>query len=161
MSITEHGEPGFIADAMLGRLARWLRVLDFDTRFDPSIDDPDLVRLADGEGRILLTRDRHLVAYLQPVRSVLITHDEPLAQLRQVIEICQLVPPEALFVRCMLCNTPLRDATEEEATNLRPDRSRTLPGPVKRCPGCMRVYWPGTHTWRMRETLQAALPDWL
>ncbi|GHA83518.1 Mut7-C RNAse domain-containing protein [Modicisalibacter luteus] len=151
----------FLADAMLGRLARWLRVLDFDTVFDPAIDDPELVALADTEGRILLTRDRHLVEYLQPARSVLITRDAPLEQLRQVIETCRLEPPPALFTRCMVCNTPLRHATEDEAATLQPGRARTLPGPVWRCPGCLRVYWPGTHTWRMRETLQQALPEWL
>jgi uncharacterized protein len=156
-----HPTHRFLADAMLGRLARWLRVLDFDTVFDPAIDDPELVDLADAEKRILLTRDRHLVEYLQPDRSVLITWDAPLEQLRQVIETCRLEPPPTLFTRCMICNTPLRHASEEEVATLQPGRARALPGQVWRCPGCLRVYWPGTHTWRMRETLQQALPDWL
>ena len=159
--MTTHPVPRFLADAMLGRLARWLRVLDFDTVFDPAIDDPALVYLADTEGRVLLTRDRHLVKYLKPVRSVLVTRDAPLEQLRQVIDTCQLDSPPALFTRCMVCNTPLRHATENEAATLPPERARALSGPVQRCPGCLRVYWPGSHTWRMRETLQRALPDWL
>ena len=161
MVTTAYSDSRFLADAMLGRLARWLRVLDFDTLFDPAIDDPELVALADTESRILLTRDRHLITHLKPARSALITQDAPLDQLRQVIQACHLAPPEALFSRCMICNTPLRNATEEEAATLRPGRSRSLPGPVRRCPNCLRVYWPGSHTWRMRETLQAALHDWL
>lgn len=161
MSMNERSEARFLADAMLGRMARWLRALGFDTRFDPAIDDPQLVALADAEGRILLTRDRHLITYLRPAQSVLVTYDAPLEQLRQVIDECQLAAPRALFTRCLVCNTLLRDATEVEATALRPAQARTLPGPVTRCPTCGRVYWPGSHTWRMHETLQKALPDWL
>lgn len=161
MATTPHSEPRFFADAMLGRLARWLRVLGFDTRLDPAIDDPELVQLADAERRILLTRDRHLVMHRCPARSVLVTVDAPIEQLHQVIDACCLAPPTALFTRCLVCNTPLRDTSDEEAATLRPARSRSLPGPVKRCPGCQRIYWPGSHTWRMRETLTQALPEWL
>ncbi|MEC9482847.1 MAG: Mut7-C RNAse domain-containing protein [Halomonas sp.] len=161
MPTAPSSRPCFLADAMLSRLARWLRVLDFDTYFDPEVDDPELVRLADRERRILLTRDRHLVTHLQPQRSVLVVHDKPLDQLRQVIEACRLEPPPALFVRCAVCNTPLRDARDDEIAAHMPARSRSLPGTVSRCPGCLRMYWPGSHTWRMRATLEAALPGWL
>lgn len=161
MPSNEPGEACFLADAMLGRLARWLRVLGFDTRFDPAIDDPQLVEMANAEGGILLTRDRHLVTHLRPARSVLVSCDAPLEQLRQVIDECQLAAPRALFTRCLLCNTRLDEATGTEAAVLRPAQARALPGPVRRCPTCRRVYWPGSHTWRMREALQDALPDWL
>jgi hypothetical protein len=59
----------FSADVMLGRLARWLRVLGHDTAYETDVDDPDLVARADAEGRVLLTRDRHLVTHLRPARS--------------------------------------------------------------------------------------------
>ncbi len=72
----------FLANAMLGRLARWLRTLGFDTFYDPAVHDPQLVVLAAAEGRVLLTRDRHLVEHLRPERALLVTHDAPLDQLR-------------------------------------------------------------------------------
>lgn len=161
MARNGHSETCFLADAMLGRLARWLRVLGFDTYFDPEIDDPQLVALAEAERSVLLTRDRHLVTHLRPARALLIIHDAPLAQLRQVIDTCRLDPPNVLFTRCLVCNTLLREATEAEAMDLRPAQARRLPGPVRRCPTCRRVYWPGSHTWRMRETLVEALSGWL
>lgn len=153
-------EPRFLADAMLGRLARWLRTLGLDTGYDPAIHDPELVALAAAEGRVLLTRDRHLVAHLRPERALLIQADAPLAQLRQVMDACGLQAPARLFSRCLVCNTPLRPATPDEAAALVPEASRGLPGPVQRCPGCGRVYWHGSHTRRMRDALVRTFPEW-
>ncbi|HYR12237.1 MAG TPA: Mut7-C RNAse domain-containing protein [Longimicrobium sp.] len=153
--------PRFLADAMLGRLARWLRTLGFDTFYDPAVHDPGLVALAAAEGRVLLTRDRHLVEHLRPERALLIAEDTPLDQLREVVAACGLAPPAALFTRCPVCNTGLRPATQDEAATLVPEASRGLPGAVTRCPGCGRVYWEGSHTRRMREALSRALPGWV
>ena len=146
---------------MLGRLARWLRTLGFDTFYDPAVHDPQLVALAAAEGRVLLTRDRHLVVHLRPRRALLITHDAPLDQLREVVAACGLAPPAAPFTRCAVCNGVLRPATPDEAAALVPEASRGLPGPVSRCPDCGRVYWEGSHTRRMRQTLSQVLPGWI
>src|SRR3712207_1740247 len=135
---------------MLGRLARWLRVLGADTAYDPARHDPELVRQAAAEDRVLLTRDRLLVEHRRPARALLVTADEPLAQLGRVDGAHALPPPAELFARCLVCNTPLRPATpEEEAAALVPAGARALPGPVRRCPTCDRVYWPGSHARRM------------
>jgi uncharacterized protein len=156
MECRSSDEVGFLADAMLGRLARWLRVLGFDTAGDEGRADVELVRVAAEQGRILLTRDRRLVAELRPEAALLVTADEPLAQLRCVIERFGLRPPAEGVTRCLVCNAPLRAATAEEAAELVPPRSRELPGPVRRCPECGRVYWPGSHARRMRESVERA-----
>ena len=101
--------PRFTADAMLARLARWLRVLGWDTRLDPTLPDPEIVRLAEAEHRILLTRDRGLLRELQPRKALEITHDQPLAQLAQVVRELKLAAPHELFTRCTVCNTPLSE----------------------------------------------------
>ncbi|MDW5378012.1 Mut7-C RNAse domain-containing protein [Halomonas sp. HP20-15] len=150
----------FVADAMLARLARWLRALGFDTLFDPAIDDPQLVQLAERDQRWLLTRDRALVAQRRPSRSVLIAADAPLEQLREVVERCQPASPAALFTRCLVCNCLLQEVSRASAAPWLPERARTLPDPVRYCPRCQRHYWPGTHTWRMRERLARTLPEW-
>jgi uncharacterized protein with PIN domain len=100
-------DPRFAADAMLARLARWLRTLGFDTTLDPELADPDLVRHADEEHRVLLTRDRLLLRDLRPRRAIEVHDDAPLAQLRQVVTTQALPPPAELFTRCTVCNTPL------------------------------------------------------
>jgi uncharacterized protein len=146
---------------MLGRLARWLRVLGADAAYDATSPDTALVRRAREESRVLLTRDRTLVAHLRPARVVLVTSDDPLAQLRQVVAEARLAPPRELFTRCLVCNEPLRDVDPLDAAELVPERARGLPGPVRRCLRCERVYWPGSHARRMRAALERALPGWL
>lgn len=153
--------PRFVADAMLGRLSRWLRVLGYDTVYDPALDDPTLVRRADVEDRVLLTRDRHLLRELRPVRALEVTSDVPLEQLRGVVTALDLVPPRELFTRCLVCNAVLgAPLSPEDASTVVPPKARNLSGPVRRCPSCGRVYWPGSHVRRMRTALELALPGW-
>jgi uncharacterized protein with PIN domain len=151
----------FAADAMLGRLARWLRVLGYDTWYDIAVADPVLVELADTEGRILLTRDRHLLHELRPARAHEVRQDQPLQQLRDVVVTLQLQAPGELFTRCLLDNAPLQVVPGDEAKPLLPEGVRDLPGPVRRCPVCLRLYWGGSHVRRMRAALDRALPGWL
>jgi uncharacterized protein with PIN domain len=145
---------------MLGRLARWLRVLGYDSSYDPGLDDPVLVRRADDEARVLLTRDRRLLRDLKPRRSLEIRDDDPLRQLQAVVQSLALQPPAELFTRCLLCNTVLDLVPAPEAARLVPPDVRELPGPVRRCPTCGRLYWDGSHVRRMRNALEAALPGW-
>ncbi len=152
--------PRFLADAMLGRLARWLRVLGYDTVYDPLAADETLVAWAAGEGRVLLTRDRRLLRELRPVAALEIGSDVPLEQLRQVVDALALVPPPELFTRCLVCNEVLEPVAAEERDRVLPERARSLPGPVRRCPGCDRVFWPGSHARRMRRALARTLPGW-
>ena len=151
--------PAFAVDAMLGRLARWLRALGFDTFYLAGIDDHKLVALANRETRILLTRDRHLVEHLRPDRSLLLTSGKPLAQLEHVVREFRLRPTTDLFNRCLICNTRLRPATPLEIENRVPEGSRQLPGPFLVCPACDRLYWPGSHVRRMRHALAKLFPE--
>ncbi|HEX6987265.1 MAG TPA: Mut7-C RNAse domain-containing protein [Planctomycetaceae bacterium] len=164
MDEASRDEPRFLADAMLGRLARWLRVLGFDTAHEaahgPAVTDRELVDRAARERRALLTRDRPLIADLRPKPALLVTADEPLEQLRQVVARFGLRPPPELFTRCLVCNASLRVATPEEAATLVPPRSLGLPGPVRACPDCGRVYWHGSHARRMRSAIERTLPGW-
>lgn len=151
----------FLADAMLGRLARWLRALGFDTAYDSTAPDAELVRRAAAEQRVLLTRDVHLLRELRPVHALPIQSDVPLLQLRQVVDALELPPPAELFTLCLLCNAPLDEVPSPEREGVVPPSARALPGPVRRCAICGRVYWAGSHARRMRADLERALPGWL
>ena len=150
----------FAADAMLERLARWLRVLGSDTWYDIAVADPVLVELAATEDRVLLTRDRHLLRELRPPRAHEVRQDAPLAQLRELVTALGLQPPRELFTRCLLDNAALEAVPEDEAQRLVPEGVRGPPGRVRRCPACGRLYWDGSHVRRMRSALQRALPGW-
>lgn len=154
-------EPRFAADAMLGRLARWLRVLGYDTFYDIAVADPVLVRLSQDEARLLLTRDRHLLRELRPANAFEVRQDEPLRQLRDLVQELRLPAPAALFTRCLLCNALLRVLERTEAQPLLPAGVRELPGPVRRCPVCGRLYWDGSHVHRMRAAIERVLPGWI
>jgi uncharacterized protein with PIN domain len=151
----------FLADAMLGRLARWLRAIDADTLQLP-LDTPDhaLVARAAGDDRVLLTRDRHLLRELRPARAFAVQADAPLAQLVEVAHEYDLQRPAQLLTRCLLCNAPLDVVPADEARAVVPPLSRDLPGAVRRCPSCGRVYWRGSHVRRMEGALMATFPHW-
>ena len=143
---------------MLARLARWLRVLDYDTGCDPALADPALLTLAATEKRIVLSRDRRLMAQMPAERGVLITEDRALEQLRQVVVACGLDLDRELFRRCLVCNASLEDVPVEAIAVRIPERARALPGPFRCCPGCGRLYWPGSHVGRMRTALERTFP---
>ena len=151
----------FIADAMLGRLARWLRAVDADTvQLALDATDHELVARAESEERVLLTRDRHLLRELRPVRAFAIESDVPIEQLTQVVHAFELPRPAEFLTRCLLDNAPLRVVPPSQVGEIVPPRSRDLPGPVRRCPSCGRVYWRGSHVRRMESALLAAIPEW-
>ncbi len=140
---------------MLGRLARWLRILGYDTAWEEHVSDADLVRRAVQEERIVLTRDRAIesewrVSDIHNVRA-----EEPLAQLREVALAFDLGHDADPFSRCSLCNVTLEPATREEARGHVPPRVQAAGDRFRRCPACRRFYWEGSHVAHMRRVLEA------
>ena len=153
--------PRFAVDAMLGRLARWLRVLGLDASYEADVADADLVRRAYDEDRWILTRDRALPVEWRVPRIHLVASEAPLEQLAEVVRAFALDPGQlALFARCTRCNAPLAEVSREQAAGAVPPRILQATARFHRCPGCGRVYWEGTHVDRMRRTLERLLrPD--
>lgn len=142
---------------MLGRLARWLRVLGYDAAFDPGIADAALVKRAIREERAILTRDRALPEEWRIGELLVLESDDPLERLREVAGAYDLEWPRPLFRRCLECNEPLRDADPREVEGKVPDEVRRRHSRFTRCPSCRRVYWEGDHVRRMRQRLADAL----
>ena len=150
----------FVADAMLGRLARWLRAVGCDcVQLPLHAPDAELVALARSEDRVLLTRDRHLLRELRPPRWLEITSDEPLEQLRAVVATFGIARPAMFFTRCMVDNTPLNEVPAAGVAGSIPPRAREVPGPVFQCATCGRIYWRGSHARRMEHILGTVLPQ--
>jgi uncharacterized protein with PIN domain len=136
---------------MLGTLAKWLRILGYDTAYDNQIEDDTLIKRCLAEDRFLLTRDSHLVKR-RSLRGwhVLVSSVALGAQIREVLESFEEVPVrERLFSRCVQCNEELvleeRQAISSEVPPYVYQRHRRF----KRCPHCRKVFWRGSHRERM------------
>ncbi len=145
--------PRFIADAMLGRVARWLRTLGYDTAYDASIEDEDLVRRALLERRYILTRDRGLPEEWRVEPCFVLSAEGTEEQLTEVARALGLKRPARLFTRCRACNAELEPARPADVSQRVPPRVLERATDFRRCPECERVYWEGTHTERMRALL--------
>lgn len=147
--------PAFAADAMLGSLARWLRLLGYDCLYEADIADEKLVALAKAEGRIVLTRDRAVAQ--KAGRAIFVAGDDLDDQLLAVAHELHLqIPDEPPTTRCSMCNVLLVPAREEDLERgAVPERVRALHRQFWACPSCKRVYWKGTHFDSMGERLRS------
>ena len=145
-----------LADGMLGRLARWLRMMGYDTAYDNRAGDHELAHRSRLEGRILLTRDYEL-AGRKGLTTVFIKSQMLEEQVRQVIAQTGS-PPESPLQRCGICNTPLEATTATQVSDRVPPYVLRTQQVFRICPGCDRVYWAGTHRDRILEQLGTFLP---
>jgi len=151
------GPPRFVADAMLGRLARWLRILGFDAAYAEHASDADLVRRSLDERRVLLTRDRRLAEEWRVGSIHVVASEVGAEQLREVIAVFDLAPHVRLFSRCSVCNEPLEPASRDSVGGEVPERVLATNEVFRRCPACNRVYWRGSHTDRMERVVAQIL----
>jgi uncharacterized protein with PIN domain len=142
----------FIADVMVGKLARWMRVLGFDVLYSNTFDDDEIVRLAETQNRIILTRDRGFAARRMQARYLLVESDGYREQVRQVLHTFGLKDFK-VFSRCVECNTPLAEVDREQVFEKVPHFVYLTQNRFAVCGGCGRVYWHGTHADQMRKRL--------
>lgn len=148
-------KPRFILDVHLGRLAAYLRLLGFDSRYRNDYRDYFIIDTARDEHRIVLTRDIGLLKDGRVTHGAFLHATRPLDQLREVIDRFQLENLIRPWTRCMKCNGPIEDLGKSAL-----DREQ-VPAEVlerfdafSRCLACDRVYWPGSHFDRLRERLR-------
>jgi hypothetical protein len=141
--------PRFVLDVHLGKLAAHLRMLGFDASYRNDAGDDQLVGESVSGDRILLSRDRALVADPRLTRTFRIRSGDPARQLAEVIGRFQLQSLLRPFSRCLRCNEPLVSVARAEVLESLPPRVRLSQTEFRRCPSCRRVYWPGTHQDRM------------
>lgn len=141
----------FLADCMLGTLAKWLRFLGYDTAYHTHWEDHETVRLARAEGRILLSRDVALLKR-KGLQSLFITSEVLEEQLAQVMRAFGLRARYA-FSRCPTCNALLENVGRDEAWGQVPSFVFATQDKFSLCPECNHFYWRGTHYQHMLEQL--------
>lgn len=135
----------FVVDCMLGKLAKWLKILGFDVLFFPKAKDDELLAIARRDGRTLLSRDRALLGRAKGLTKLLIESEIWEDQVRQVMDRFELRPLARPYSRCVECNAALMPLSKSEAANLVAPFVLEHSESFAVCPTCARVYWPGTH----------------
>ena len=152
--MTEASEKHFVVDGMLGKLAKWLRILGFDTRCE-RLDTREQVEIYQKQGLLLITRNRRWSG--QP-RMFCLTANNPAEQLREVVSLAAVRPQEVrLLERCVRCNQRLLKTASEDAFGRVPDYVFETHPSFHRCPNCERIYWRGSHPKRMVQRLEQTL----
>ena len=148
----------FIIDNNVGKLAKWLRMMGYDTLFFNGSDDAQMVVTALNEDRVILTRDTQImvrgVVTSGRLKAILIESDKPDEQIQQVIETlnldCQFKP----FALCLECNASLEDRSVQEVKDRVPPYVYQTQSKYVECPACHRIYWRGTHWQAMTKKLE-------
>ena len=136
--------PLFAADVMLGKTAKWLRILGFDTFYDNRAGDHFLLDLCRNENRVLLTRDTRLQQSMPPESSYLVVQNLPRQQLEEINLIFGLTKFK-LQPRCSVCNGELVAIEKTQIREKVPPYVFSTQSNFSHCLQCQRIYWPGTH----------------
>ena len=151
----------FLVDGMLGGLARWLRILGQEVRYDSNVMDNDLLRIAHEESMILLTRDEELYrrAIARKITSALVlgeTEEERLAQMASTFGV--VLDADMAETKCPECGSDLKETPKNDLVDEVPLASFKLYNKFWKCTNrsCGKVYWVGSHWKQMRQTLEEA-----
>jgi uncharacterized protein with PIN domain len=151
--------PLFLLDAHLGRLARLLRLLGFDSLYDGRWTVPGIMAAVMREpGRILLTRSRALLKRNSITRGYWIRSSEPEEQVKDVLRRFDLFSLISPFTLCLVCNGRIEPVNKAVVHEQLPEKVRLLFEDFTRCPSCQRIYWQGTHHERMQAFIRKIQP---
>ena len=148
----------FLVDRMMGKLAKGLRMLGYDTVYYRGEDAYQLISLARQEGRVIITRNTRLTPKRSEDRIVRVEEDDPYLQFKELVRKGQVsFDEEKLFSRCLLCNAVLDQISREEVEGRVPDFIFHHHQEFFRCSQCQRIYWPGSHQKKMQSRVEELL----
>jgi len=150
--------PKFIVDHNVGKLAKWLRIMGYDTLFFKGNDDSQMIATALAEGRMIITRDTQIikrrVVTSGQLKVIFIQSDEPKVQMGQLIDTLNLDCQFRPFSLCLECNQPLVERSKQEVRDLVPPYVFQTQSQYRECSACHRIYWRGTHWQAMTKRLE-------
>lgn len=148
-------EPKFIADVHLGKLARYLRLLGFDTVYERDLDDAAIASRSREERRIVLTRDRGLLKRKEVTHGHAVRSMNADRQLIEIVEAFDLRERVAPFTRCLKCNGRVKTVERESVEERLPKYTRIEYDRFLRCEQCEAIYWPGAHFERLGALVES------
>lgn len=159
VSRTDFSLPRFAADRMVGRLARMLRLLGYDTFYAPDITPARLLEVARSEDRIVLTRGDALKRFSGAKNVLSVVSESPAEQLREVARRFTLDTRARLWTRCTLCNGTIEEVAKERVKLRVEPKVLQVYEQFYRCTRCDHIYWRGSHVERILKKLAALLPE--
>jgi uncharacterized protein with PIN domain len=148
-------ETRFVADVHLGRLARYLRLVGFDTLYDNDWDDDELTQISSNEGRILLTRDVELLKRSSVTHGYYVRSDDPQRQVLEVTRRFHLDQHLQPLTRCMTCNGLLSRVDKAAVAHRLPPRTKETFDDYSMCSECGKIYWQGSHHDELTRVIDA------
>lgn len=150
----------FVADGMLGSLARWLRMMGHDVEYPAILDDEKLMALAKKENRVLLTRDLELYKR-SAARGIDVFYVEGKNEAERLAAVARrfriALEINLQFSRCPRCNTQIQTVPKENIADKVEKNTLAHYDEFWECPKCGKVYWQGAHWMKIRETLETAI----
>ena len=147
-------EYSFAAEKTLGKLAKWLRILGFDTFYSPELSGKQLIDA--GFKRILLTRTRQIRDLTVSENCIFIVSNDSFEQLREVIQATGISRRDIRpFSRCIRCNALIRRVSKDFVRKMVPEYVWESHDTFRMCSLCRRIYWPGSHTRRSRDIIES------
>jgi len=146
----------FIADVHLGTLARYLRLLGFDTAWSNDLDDATIIESALTQGRIILTRDLGILRNGRVSHGYWLRTTDPVLQMQEVVRAMQLSASIRPFVRCMECNGEVKAISRQLAASRVPLQVFLVYRDFRCCTDCGRVYWAGSHQPQLERIIDLA-----
>jgi len=145
----------FFVDAMLGNIAKKLRLLGFDSEYVSDIDDYKLIEKAKNENRTIISRDRNLIdrAKKNEISSIYITTENEIEQFQEILKNTHLQLDEISgdSARCTKCNSPTSQINKLEIRNKIPQGVLEYHDKFWKCDRCDQIYWEGTHIKNLQE----------
>ncbi len=140
----------FVADVHLGRLAKYIRLLGFDTVYDKELEDSKIINISLSEKRIILTRDLGILKHSKITRGYWIRSTAPIKQVTEVVDRFSLKSLFRPFTRCLRCNALIIDVPKEVIEGRLLPKTKKYYNRFQICPDCGRVYWEGSHFEKMK-----------
>ena len=151
MLLKTESESTFFVDAMLGNIARKLRLLGYDSQYFSDIDDDKLIDSARKEKRIIISKDEELIKKAQKLgmRSIHITKEEEIEEFLEIINSVNLkrIQINGNIARCPKCNSLTESVDKEIIKERIPQGVLKLNDKFWICKYCNQIYWEGTHTY--------------
>lgn len=144
-------EIAFILDVHLGKLARMLRMLGFDTEYRNDYHDTEIIRRSLAENRIIITRDRRLLHSKAITHGYCIRSENPKEQVREVLNRFDLYTQTKPFHRCMICNAIVENVEKSKILDRLEPKTILYYDEFYICPECERIYWKGSHYAKLKE----------